>query len=153
LRGGELFQSLLQEMSDLDPAQARQDSLRQAVHEWQESVERLKSTVASIKNLAEELGPREGVLNATDMCTFFGDVTCAYYLLKSARVAEEALAQRGEGNGDLRQAALEDEEVRFYFNKIKTAEHYVYQILPRSRAIAAKIQSRNFAALEAVLEV
>ena len=49
-------------------------------------------------------------------------------------------------------APTENEEVRFYFNKIKTAEHYVFQILPRSRAIAAKIQSRNFAALEAVLE-
>lgn len=152
LRGGEMFESLLREMSDLDPAQARQASLRQAMHEWQDSVERLKTAVASIKNLAEELGPREGVLNATDLCTFFGDVTCAYYLLKSARVAEEALARRGSGNGDLRRAALEDEEVRFYYNKIKTAEHHVYQILPRSRAIAAKIQSRNFAALEAVLE-
>ena len=50
-----------------------------------------------------------------------------------------------------RQVAEENEEARFYFNKIKTAEHYTFQILPRCLAVIAKVQSRNFAALEAVL--
>jgi len=100
-------------------------------------------------NIAQELGPREGVFNASELCVFFGDVTSAYYLLKMALLAEEKLEAR---NGAGAEAVREDEEARFYFNKIKTAEHYVFQILPRCLAIANKIQSRNFAALEAVLE-
>ncbi len=89
------------------------------------------------------------MFHASELAVFFGDVSCAYYLLKMALIAEEKLAGR---RGDPAAAAREDEEVRFYFNKIKTAEHYVFQILPRGLAIAAKVQSRNYAALEAVLE-
>jgi hypothetical protein len=150
LRDGELFATLLQEIGGLRAEQAQAQTLRQAVHEWQDAVEKLKSTVASLKNIADELGPREGVFNATDVTVFFGDVMCAYYLLKMALVAEQKL--RPLAGGDARKAALENPEARFYFNKIKTAEHYVYQILPRAKSIAAKVQSRNFAALEAVLE-
>ncbi len=149
LRNGELFQTLLKEMGGLAPEQAKAESLRMAVHAWLDSVGSLKSAVAAVGNIAQELGPREGVFNASELCVFFGDVTSAYYLLKMALLAEEKLEAR---NGAGAEAVREDEEARFYFNKIKTAEHYVFQILPRCLAIANKIQSRNFAALEAVLE-
>ena len=137
--------------SDISPDQAKSPSVRQAIEQWREAVEKLKLTVASIKNLAEELGAREAVFNAGDITVFFGDVACSYYLLKSALLAESRLEETPGGNGDVRQAAEENEEARFYFNKIKTAEHYVFQILPRALAVSAKVQSRNFAALEAVL--
>ncbi len=175
LRGGELFATLLREIGDLAAQDARLPSLGQAIAAWDDAKEKLTSTVASLANLAEELGPREGVFHATDVCVYFGDVMSAYYLLRMARIAEDkllALAD-GKGAGDvsgakgarvgkggkaapdparLRALALDNEDARFYFNKIKTAEHYVFQILPRGKAIAAKVQSRNFAALEAVLE-
>ncbi|MCZ6532646.1 MAG: acyl-CoA dehydrogenase [SAR324 cluster bacterium] len=151
MRGGELFQELLEEMKDVTPEKAKAPSVRQAIEHWQDSLEKLKLTVASVKNLAEELGPREAVFNATDITVFFGDVTCSYYLLKSALLAESRLEEIAAGNGDAREVAQDNEEARFYFNKIKTAEHYVFQILPRALSVAAKVQSRNFAALEAVL--
>ena len=123
--------------------------------------------------LAEELGRREGVFNAPDVVVFCGDVMSASYLLRMARIAEDKLlaladgkagkgggggkgAKGGKGGADaldpvrLRALALDNEDARFYFNKIKTAEHYVFQILPRTKGIAAKVQSRNFAALAAV---
>lgn len=156
LRGGELFANLLKEMSDLQPEQAQAAPVRQAIEHWQEALDKLKLTVGSLKSLAEELGPREAVFNATDITVFFGDVTCAYYLLKSAILAEARLGEMvGADDSAVHDRAAEmaeeDEEVRFYFNKIKTAEHYVFQILPRCLGVAAKVQSRNFAALEAVL--
>jgi hypothetical protein len=151
LRGGELFANLLKEMADLDPAQAQAPSVKQAIEHWQDAVEKLKLTVGSLKNLADELGPREAVFNATDVTVFFGDVACAYYLLKSALLAEGRLAEISGDNGGGRAAAEDNEEARFYFNKIKTAEHYVFQILPRALSVTAKVQSRNFAALEAIL--
>jgi hypothetical protein len=149
LRNGELFMTYLKELSDLSPERARSDSLKLAVQGWQDYVGRLKQTVGALANLARELGPREAVYHATDVCVFFGDVTCAYYLLKMALLAETKL---GGHNGASREAALQDEETRFYFNKIKTAEHYVFQILPRCLAIASRVQTRSFPALEAVLE-
>ena len=100
-------------------------------------------------------------MNASDITVYFGDVMCAYYLLKMALIAETRLGELGAGNGaedsvlnseSARKTAQTSEEARFYYNKIKTAEHYVFQILPRAKAIAAKVQSRNFAALEALLE-
>jgi hypothetical protein len=151
LNNGALFQTLLREVGGLKPEQAASPAIAQAIHEWQDALERLKLTVASLASLAEELGQREGIFNATDVTVFFGDVLCAHYLLRMALVAEEKLNGLAKGDGDVRTLAEENEEARFYYNKIKTAEHYVYQILPRGRAIAAKVQSRNFAALEAVL--
>lgn len=150
LRGGAVFATLLEEMGALQPGQAASPSLEQAVHQWREAVASLQETVAAVGDLTTALGPREGVFNATELAVFFGDVTCAYTLLQMALLAEKKLAALG---GASRESALESEEHRFYFNKIKTAEHYVYQILPRYRAVVAKVQSRNFAALDAVLEV
>jgi hypothetical protein len=98
------------------------------------------------------LGPRHAVLHATDVCVFFGDVMCGYYLLKMALLAESKLDPLLKGQKDARAAALQNPEAQFYFNKIKTAEHYVFDILPRGKAVVAKVQARNFAALDAVLE-
>ncbi len=152
LRNGELFATLLAEIGDLRPEQAQGDGTRAAIHEWQDAVSKLKLTVHSLKQLGEELGPREAVLHATDVCVFFGDVMSAYYLLKMALLAEGKLEPLVNGYPDARAAALQNPEARFYFNKVKTAEHYVFEILPRGKAVVAKVQSRSFAALDAVLE-
>jgi acetyl-CoA dehydrogenase-like protein len=126
--------------------------MKSAIHEWQDSVAKLLQTLNSIRQVGEELGPRQAVLRATDVCMFFGDAMCAYYLLKMGLLAEKKLAPLTNGM-DPRAAALQNPEARFYFNKIKTAEHYVFDILPRGKAVAAKVQARNFAALDAVLEM
>ena len=165
MRGGGLFQTLLREIGDLAQNQALLPQLGQAIAEWRDATDKLELTVASLANLAEELGPREGVLNASDVTVYFGDVMCAYYLLKMALIAETRLVEMGAGNSaassaegsgldeqSARETARNSEEARFFYNKIKTAEHYVFQILPRAKAIAAKVQSRNFAALEAIME-
>lgn len=152
MRNGELFGALLAEIGDLKPEQARGDATRAAIHEWQDAVSKLKLTVHSLKQLGEELGPREAVLHATDVCVFFGDVMCGYYLLKMALLAENKLEPLLNGHPDARAAALQNPEARFYYNKVKTAEHYVFEILPRGKAVVAKVQSRSFAALDAVLE-
>ncbi len=151
IRNGELFRVFLQELATLTAQQAKTDPVRQAIEAWQDAVEQLKATVGSLRNLAKELGPREGVFNATDVTVFFGDVAAAYYLLRSALLAEQRLESLTGDPGGGREEAVENEEVQFYYNKVKTAEHYVHQILPRSRATVARVLSRNFAALEAIL--
>jgi len=151
MRGGALFEALLTEMADATPAAAAGEDLKLAIATWGEAVEHLKRAVQATAGLAEELGPREAVFNATELCAMFGDVTCAYYLLRMALVAEKRLAELGAPPAEAPARAADDEEVRFYFNKIKTAEHHVFQILPRAQASAARVASRNFAALEAVL--
>lgn len=157
MRGGELFTELMEHIADLSPKMARTPGIGQAIAAWKEATDGLKVTVASLGNIAQELGLSEAVFNATDVTIYFGDVMCAYYLLKLALIAEdklEVLAGNDLGNmenGGLREFAAENEDAEFLFNKIKTAEHYVFQILPRSKAIAAKVQARNFAALDALL--
>ena len=146
MRGGELFAALLAEIGDLRPDLAKGEGTRAAIHEWQDAVGKLKLTVRSLKQLGEELGPREAVLHATDVCVFFGDVMCAYYLLKMALLAEAKLAPLVDGHAGAqataaRAVALQNPDARFFYNKVKTAEHYVLEILPRGKAVAAKVQS------------
>ncbi|MDH5753433.1 MAG: acyl-CoA dehydrogenase [Deltaproteobacteria bacterium] len=150
LRGGELYMSLLKEISDLDEAAARSQGLSAAIVEWKSSLELLKATVAALGETMKTQGAREAVFNASDVTVMFGDVMCAYYLLKMALVAQDAL-EKLTGGQDAALKALESEETAFYYNKIKTAEHYVFQILPRIKGIEFKVRSGNYAALEAVL--
>ena len=150
LREGGMFQTMLEEIGGLAPDQAGSPTLGEAISRWRDGVGIMRKTVMNLLETSQQHGPREAVFNATDVTVLFGDVMCCHYLLIMALKAEQTMDGLCNG-GDAASLARENEEVRFYFNKIKTAEHYAFQILPRVHAIAAKVESGNFAALEAVL--
>lgn len=148
LGGGQLFETLMEEIGDLAPVRAGTPALAETIANWEDYADQLRTVASTLAHTMDELGPRAAVLNATDVTVFFGDVMAAYYLLKMALIAEKALEPHPVENWQA--LAEENEEICFYFNKIKTAEHYVYHVMPRSRGVLTKLQSQNYAALEAV---
>ena len=154
LREGALLEALMHLISPMVPTRAMASPLRQAIVWWREALEGLSRTVEELRKATANHGPRQGVFNATGVTDYFTHVMLAHTLLDMALTAEEKL--KGlfpEYPGDphaLAAFAAQNEEARFYFNKTKTAEHYVTQILPRVKAVEAAVASNSFAALEAL---
>ncbi|RVU41514.1 acyl-CoA dehydrogenase [Lujinxingia sediminis] len=102
--------------------------------------------------------PEYPLLHATPYLRMFGLVESARLLLKQASIAQTKLqaiwAEKGVSAGDdeARKALIEqNDDARFYENKIKTASFFIYQILPEARAILKSIQSGDRSALDVAL--
>ena len=147
---GGLFATLMRELDSLQPREARSTTLQEAIERWRESLRVLRRCVELVRHLQQELGPREAVFNATDLCACFGDVMAAYYLLKAACRAEERLGVDAF-DATLRERVQGDETQTYLYNKVLTATHYVYQVLPRTLSTLARFEARRFPALDALL--
>ncbi|TXD40666.1 acyl-CoA dehydrogenase [Lujinxingia vulgaris] len=102
--------------------------------------------------------PEYPLLHATPYLRMFGLVESARLLLKQASIAQTKLeaiwAEKGVSSGDdeARKALIEqNDDARFYENKVKTASFFIYQILPEARAILKSIQSGDRSALDVAL--
>ena len=108
-------------------------------------------SIASLKKIAEVQGMDAYRLYAVNMLDLMGDVLCCFHLLKQARCAlinwnsflDEKLSRE-----DL---LLENSEARFYWNKLRTTEFYVWSVLPRVLSNAKTIKNENLSPLKAQL--
>ena len=149
---GRLLKVLLDSIADLKPNRTLPNSLRTAIKLWRKTANALPSIARKVYFLSKTKGVRQAVLNATDISAYFGDVMVCYHLLKMALLANDKLAAvKAETVQELEIVLEENEEARFYFNKIKAAEHYAFHLLPRTQAVLQRIKGKRFAALEAVL--
>ena len=102
--------------------------------------------------------PEYPLLHATPYLRMFGLVESARLLLKQASIAQTKLeaiwADKGidAADDEARKTLIEqNDDARFYENKVKTASFFIYQILPEARAILKSIQSGDRSALDVAL--
>jgi len=113
------------------------------------ATERLVNCTMRIGKAYAEQDPYFAFLVAVPYLRMFGDVACAALLLQQALIAVEKL-----GPGDMaahKAKAAGDETSRFYYDKLCTAQFFVYNLLPRATAYAETILSGDRSALEASL--
>ena len=94
-------------------------------------------------------------LHASPYLEMFGDVTVAYLLLAEAVIARGKLdaicKQKGADSEEARTSLCEaDEEAKFYWGKLCSAEFFTTQILPRVSGRAESIESGSRSALDVV---
>jgi hypothetical protein len=95
------------------------------------------------------------VLHACPYLEMFGDVVVAYLLLDQAVIAQEKLdavcKEKGADSEEAKKSLYEkDDEAKFYWGKLCSADFFTTQILPRVDARAESIQSESRSALEAI---
>jgi hypothetical protein len=108
--------------------------------------ERLVLCTEKIAKALRDGDPHFAFLVATPYLRLFGDVACAALLLEQALLALGKL-----GPGDLaahRAKAETDASSRFYYDKLCTAQFFVYNHLPRVAAYAETILSGDRSALD-----
>jgi alkylation response protein AidB-like acyl-CoA dehydrogenase len=112
------------------------------------AVERLVACTARIGKAYAENDPHFAFLVAVPYLRMFGDVASAALLLEQALIAAGRL-----GPGDMaawRTRAAADAPSGFYYDKLCTAQFFVYNHLPRVTATAETILSGDRSALEVV---
>jgi hypothetical protein len=85
----------------------------------------------------------------------FGDVLVAYLLLDQALIAQEKFdaicKEKGADSEEAKKSLCEkDDEAKFYWGKLCSADFFVTQILPRVHGQAAAVESGSRSALEVV---
>ena len=95
------------------------------------------------------------VLHACPYLEMFGDVMVAYLLLDQAVIAQEKFdaicKEKGADSEEARKSLCEeDDEAKFYWGKLCSADFFATQILPRVDARAESIESGSRSALEVV---
>lgn len=126
------------------------------------NVERLvkaKDTLAQVTANFGQMGA-EGdrvypMLHACPYLEMFGDVTVAYLLLDQAVIAQEKFdaicAEKGADTEEAKKSLCqEDEEAKFYWGKLCSADFFATQILPRMHGRAEAIESGSRSAMEVV---
>jgi len=133
MKGGEVFEAFLTQMDKiLELAEARPDLRRYA-----EQMRKTRDGLASLaRNLINNDSPnmlRERLLAATTLLEVAGDTFVAYFLLWSAVVAENKIAEKGglpEDFESLTAAFEHDPELAHLAGKLGCAQHFIAGVLP-----------------------
>ena len=135
-KGGVMFMSFIQWLNEFVVAHKSNPTVGKLV----DALERAKNTLVEV---TMDLGRRSSqgdvyypVLNASNYLELFGDVVLGRQLIDQAVVASGRMGDCSESDR------------RFYEGKIKSAEFYVAQHLPRVESLAAAIRSEDRSALE-----
>jgi hypothetical protein len=122
-------------------------------------LERAKDTLAHVTVGFGKMGASGDmiypVLHACPYLEMFGDVVVAYLLLDQAVIAQEKLdaicKEKGADSEEARRSLCEgNDEAKFYWGKLCSAEFFATQILPRVDATAESVQSESRSALEVI---
>jgi hypothetical protein len=123
----------------------------------------LGAALKQIEDISKGLGKRPDaamvvMLNAVPLLDMIGDVLGAHFLLDQAIIAREKLgkilADKGIDAEDKKavQAALADDaEAAFYSNKVQSAIHFAYRVLPGVTAKAVAIRAGEMGPMEAII--
>ena len=104
-----------------------------------------------MKNIGEFQGNDAYKLYAVNMLDLMGDVLCCFHLLKQAHFAQEKWESFLDLELSIDELLKENEEAKFYWNKLRTTEFYVWSILPRALSNAKTIKNSNLSPLKAIL--
>ncbi len=122
----------------------------------------LGAALKQIEDISKGLGKRPDavmvvMLNSVPFLDMIGDVLGAHFLLEQAIVAREKLqailTERGivAGKNGYREFLAENAEAAFYHNKIQSAIHFAYRVLPHVTARAVAIRAGEMGPMEAVI--
>ena len=147
---GKLLKVLAEELNWFDN-HSPEGELAGWVAEWESYRALMQESIASLKKTGEREGKDGYVLYAVNMLDLMGDVLCCFYLLKQAESAQIKWKALLEGATSQAELLEENEDAKFYWNKLRTTEFYVWSVLPRALSNAKTIKNANLAPLNACL--
>lgn len=137
MQGGMIFMGYVAHLTEFGGRAGERSELAAEFQLFNDVVGELGETAMTIAG-AGMAGDQSGaVLNASPFLMGFGHLVVSKLLLEQALVAAAAL----EGK-------VSESDARFYRNKIRTAKHFVQNILPEGRAELAVVRAMDRSALE-----
>lgn len=149
-KGGKLIKFLEEELSYFSKNPPEGEVI-EWVSEWESYRDLMFESIKTLKNIRELEGKDAYVLYAVNMLDLMGDVLCCFHLLKQAKCAYSKWETFFDGEFNIEELLEENEEARFYWNKLRTTEFYVWSVLPRVLSNAKTIKNINLSPLKAYL--
>ncbi len=151
LKGGGLFLRWIQDTNEFIE-KAKEHAAAKKFENLIEAVEKAKNKLFEVGFSFQERSQKNlklSLLGATPFLEMFGHVAVAVLFLQQALIAEEALQKLTEESGkSVEELVNDNENARFYYNKIKTAQFFIKNILPEAHSIARQIMNEDSSALE-----
>ncbi len=148
MKQGGLFIRWIQEATEFIEAQKENEKFTSLAN----SLDKAKNKLFEVGFSFQERGKKDpalSLLGATPFLEMFGHIEVARLLLQQAVIADEKLTAIAAGmKKEPVEAADENEEARFYFNKIQTATFFINNILPEAFSLARLILNEDRSALE-----
>ena len=108
-------------------------------------------SIDCMSKIGETKGKDGYVLYAANMLDLMGDVLCCFYLLKQAETAQKTWKGLVTQTVSQEELLADNQEAKFYWNKLRTVEYYVWSVLPRALSNAKTIKNANLSPLNACL--
>ena len=108
-------------------------------------------SIHCISKIGETKGKDGYVLYAANMLDLMGDVLSCFYLLKQAETAQKKWKGLVTMTVSQEELLADNQEAKFYWNKLRTVEYYVWSVLPRALSNAKTIKNTNLSPLNACL--
>ena len=131
-KDGQLLKFLEEELSWFDKNNPKGELIKWVL-EWEHYRQLMFESISILKKIYENQGKDAYVLYAVNMLDLMGDVLCCFHLLKQAQCAHIKWKLFSGNEICIEELLKENEEAKFYWNKLRTTEFYVWSILPRGR--------------------
>jgi len=152
---GMTFMEFMGDLGEVIDKHADHPTLSAAFARFKHHKEQLEATTMSFAGMQMSGDLDYPLLSATPYLRMLGNLIVGWLLLEQAVVADAALEEiyaSSAAADDAAKAALRrgQDDAKFYFNKLKTAEFFVSNLLTQNEHLAAAIESNDHSALEAI---
>jgi hypothetical protein len=133
MKGGSVFKAFLDSMEDVLEQARSMPQWRRYADQLSVTREKLAALPGILAAVSEDNRLRTQLFKATPFLEAAGDTFVAYFLLWSAMVAEEKIAEKGGLPADpesLADTLDRDSELAFLVGKINNARFYIAGVLP-----------------------
>jgi hypothetical protein len=155
MKGGMLFMNFIMMLGEFIEKNKSHATLGENIGR----LEKAKDTLAQVTVKFGKMGAGGDMvyplLHASPYLEMFGDVMVAYLLLGEAVIAAEKFdaicTEKGADSEEAKKSLCEeDDEAKFYWGKLCSADFFATQILPRMHGRAEAIESGSRSAMEVV---
>ncbi len=155
MKGGALFKDFISLLTEFIEKNKTHSALGENIGRLAKARDTLVQTTMKLGELGAGGDVVYPMLQAAPYLEMFGDVAVAHLLLDQALIAQEKFdaicKENGADSAEARKSLCEDnDEARFYWGKLCSADFFVNQILPRMHARAESIQSGDRSAMDIV---
>ncbi len=155
MKGGMLFMSFIMELNEFISANKEHSVLGGSMEIFEKAKDALAKVTMDFGQMSMSGEMKYPILHATPYLEAFGQVVLSYLLLEQAVIAHEKLEaiykEKGADTDEAKKELhVENEEAKFYFGKIHSAQFFVTNVLPHVHAEAAAIETKNQSPLDIV---
>ena len=155
LHGGRLFMRFMTELNKFIETHQDEEKMKDFISKLAAARDSLVKIAMQYQQDAGSGNFLHLLLTATPYLELFGHVVVGYFMADQARIAiqklEEIFKEKGADSEDKQKELVkENEEAKFYHNKIQTVKYFLNHALPKVKALEMEISDDDKSPMEVV---